>query len=327
MTLPSTIVRCFIAGTVLFSFTLLAVSCKKEYIDKYNIIAGDTINVSGDNYIASFQVTIPGETTSFKAAITTDTIIITCTSYQLLPDSISPVITIADSASISPASGVKVPFKTGTRYMVTAQTGSKKEYVLKVDYRQPLPYFSSVVTSLSPGERVTYSGDNFLTDTARTAIYFVNVADKTEYKADLRSLTSAGPAFVVPADAPPGIYDVKMINGIYTIYNSNDIYRNNVTLAHKTTPGLYDDGLPATKKEGDTLSLSGYSLHVSTVADIRLASNSVYYPLEIVSAGVKKIVLKIPAGTPAGSYNRIRIKGSATSTVTISRTGILTVNN
>lgn len=327
MTLFSAINRCFTAAAIITLVCIITVSCKKEYINKYNTIAGDTIRLSGDNYITSFQVTIQGEAAPLKAALTTDSIIITCTSYQSLPDSVSPAITVADSASITPASGIKVAFKTGTKYTVTAQTGAKKEYVLKVDYRQPLPYFSSIVGSLSPGERVTFSGDNFLTDTSRTAVYLVNIADKAEYKAELRTLTSAGPTFAVPANAPPGLYDVKMVNGIYSIFNSNEAYRNNVTLAHKTTPVLYDDGLPATKKEGDTLAITGYSLQVSTVADIRLASNSTYYPLEIVSAAVNKLIVKMPAGLPAGSYNRIRIKGSGTSTVNISRTGILTITN
>src|SRR5262245_54294289 len=104
------------------------VSCKKEYVNRINTIPGDTTFVSGMNYIKTFEIKEYSADTVIKASITADSIIIYWPSFsRALPDSIAPVITLPDSATISPASGKNVAFKTGATYTVTSAAGTTKK--------------------------------------------------------------------------------------------------------------------------------------------------------------------------------------------------------
>src|SRR5688572_6469671 len=118
------------------------VSCKKEYVDRIKTIPGDTTHVSGMNYIKTFEIKEYSTDTVIKAGITADSIIVYWPSYsRTMPDSITPLIALPDSATVSPASGTKVAFKTGTSYTVTSAAGTAKKYILKVGQLTAVPWF------------------------------------------------------------------------------------------------------------------------------------------------------------------------------------------
>ncbi|MFT3824980.1 MAG: hypothetical protein QM731_13740 [Chitinophagaceae bacterium] len=289
--------------------TSVTSSCKKEYIDKYNIIPGDTVTVSGYTYISSFTVHEFSADTALKATIKSDSIIVYWPSYKKMPDTIKPEILLPEKTAIAPASGTGVPFVTGTKFTVTAQSGSKKIYTLAVDFRQPKPSFTIYSSNqLLIGSKCTLPGDWWLTDTAKTRIYLVSADTKQEYLMELVELSGAGASFYVPANVPTtGKYDIKVINGIYTIYNDDAASRNNMIVTYPTAIGVETFGFPYTLSAGDTFIIRGRLLAETTAFYMRLSTDNSWQQLTLTSAAVDRLILKVPAGTPIGAYNRIRL--------------------
>lgn len=290
-------------------FFLIFSSCKKEYIDKYNEIAGDTIQVIGYKDITSFQVKEFSNDTVLKASIKDDTIIVYWPSYKAMPKTIKPAITLPDSATIVPASGEEVAFKTGTMYQVTSGIGTSHTYVLKVEFQQPEPWFFSALTS-SIFENGSYQtlgrGDYFIPDTAMTRVYLVAATDSTEYQAEVFTVTNEGPGFFVPMNVPAGLYDVKVVNGIHTIYNSLSASRSKLTIAYPTYPQVFTVTIPATLHRNDTFEVRGCLLGLTNTVSLYNGSLK-KSDLEIVSVAADKLVLRVPADFPFDNYIALQL--------------------
>lgn len=278
-------------------------SCKKEYVDRYNPVHGDTVTVSGYNYMQSFKLREFSTDTVLTATITNDSIIIIWPSYKPLPDSIKPEILLPEKATVSPASGVKVPFKTGTAFMVTSQAGVSKKYSLGIDFRQPTPIFTTNIVYLEVGNIFNLAGEYFLPDTSRTKIILVSLADQREYPAEVLSATINKIQFIVPQELPLNVsYGVRLINGIHTVY----VFRaNRMKAADFGTTYVFDIGSPFTVKRGETFVIRGANLTGVKGAGMASLSNSTVFPLEVLEIiGKDKIKLKVPATTPVGTYDR-----------------------
>jgi hypothetical protein len=296
--------------SVIVIVVLLAVSivsCRKEYVDKINTIAGDTVYISGMNYIRSFEVKEYSADTVLKAGITADSIIVYWPSYaRAKPDSIAPIITLPDSATISPASGKKVAFKTGTMYTVTSAAGTIKKYTLTISQQSAVPWFYYNPASITLGDYVTVSGDQFWQDTSQTKVYLVSATTGAAYPAELFSVPITGPRFIIPLNVPTdGLYDIKVVNGAYTLYNATDVRRNAISLVYPTLVNINAAGLPSKLARGSTFIVRGTLL--SNVIAAALYANSVYTPVEVVSTAIDKVVLSIPAGMVTGTYSRVRV--------------------
>ena len=293
--------------TVIILLAACVVSCRKEYVDKINTIAGDTVYISGMNYIKSFEVKEYSADTALKASITADSIIIYWPSYSReTPDSITPIITLPDSATIAPASGKKVAFKTGTIYTVTSAAGTIKKYTLKVSQQSAVPWFYYNVASITLGDFVSLNGDQFWQDTSQTKVYLVSATTGIVYPTELFSVAITGPRFIVPLNVPTnGMYDIKVVNGGYTLYNATEVRRNAISVVYPTTPTINAAGLPSKLSRGSVFTVRGTLL--SNVVSASLYANSVYTPVDVVSAALDKVVLKIPVGMAMGTYNRVRV--------------------
>jgi hypothetical protein len=293
--------------TVIVLLAASVFSCRKEYVDRINTIAGDTVYVSGMNYIQSFEVKEYSVDTVLKASITADSIIVYWPSYaRATPDSITPVIMLPDSATISPASGKKVAFKTGTTYTVTSAAGTTKKYTLKLIRQSAVPWFYYNIASITLGDYVSLSGDQFWQDTSITKVYLVSATTGIEYPAELFSVAITGPRFIVPLNVPTtGLYDLKVVNGGFTLYNATEVRRNAISLVYPTNVNVNAAGLPATIARESTFTLRGTLLN--NVVSAFLYANSVYTPVEVMSTNFDKVVLKIPAGMTLGTYSRVRI--------------------
>lgn len=307
---------------ILVSIILLTigiVSCKKEYVDKFNTVPGDTTRISGMNYIKTFEINEYSADTVIKAGITADSIIIYWPSYsRVLPDSITPVITLPDSAKVSPASGKKVAFKTGTTYMVTSAAGTTKKYTLVVNQQSAVPWFYYNIAGITLGEYVTLSGDQFWQDTSKTKVYLVSATTGIEYPAELFSVSIAGPGFIVPLNVPTnGMFDIKVVNGAFTVYNTTEVRRNAISLAYPASVSINIAGLPSTLARGNEFTLRGTLL--SNVSTAYLYANSVYTPIEVVSTAVDRVVLRIPASMSPGTYTRVRVVTTDAITRTMTR--------
>lgn len=283
------------------------VSCKKEYVDKLNTIAGDTIRVSGMNYIKTFEIKEYSTDTVIKAGITADTIIVYWPSYsRALPDSIAPVITLPDSATVSPASGKKVAFKTGTTYTVTSAAGTTKKYILAVSQQSAVPWFYYNLAGITLGDYISLNGDQFWQDTSQTKVYLVGASTGIAYKTDLFSVTLAGPRFIVPLNLPTNeLYDIKVVNGAFTLYNATEIRRNTISVVYPTAVAMNTAGLPSRLARESEFTVRGTLL--SNVISADLYAGGVYKPINVIRAAADKVVLKIPADMTIGVYTRVRV--------------------
>ena len=283
------------------------VSCKKEYVDKINTIPGDTIRVSGMNYIKSFEIKEYSTDTVLKAGITADSIIVYWPSYvRVLPDSIAPVITLPDSATISPASGKKVALKNGTTYTVTSAAGVTKKYILAVSQQSAVPWFYFNSPNITLGDYITLFGDQFWQDTSQTKVYLVSASTGVAYKADIYTVALSGPRFIMPLNVPTNdLYDIKVVNGAFTLYNTTEVRRNAISVVYPTAVTMNAAGLPSRVARGSVFSVRGTLL--SNVTSAALYAGGVYTPIEVVNVSSDKIELRIPAGMPTGLYTRIRV--------------------
>src|SRR5690606_6078222 len=297
-------------------------SCESEYTTVYNDIPGDTLYVSGDAYIKSFTVQEHEDQQPMQAAIVNDTIKVLWVSYYEMPETITPSITLADHASISPNPGTPVPFKTGQKYTVTSQAGTTKQYTLQVDFRQPQPKtFNTFIEgnlggwkSFSIGK---YSGlDNIWINLEHTRVYLVSAADQTtEYDCEIvyfgtgmgiitppSPFRDAGIYFYLPTDIPEGKYDVRIKNGEYILRASNEQYwfETEITESEETAISSFINNL--TVASGDTFSIRGTKLDNVDNVSVAVGYTGTRYPLEIVTRTPYTATFKVPAGTPASAY-------------------------
>lgn len=325
----------FLYKIALLFIALVCVSCETEYIDKINTIPADVIKVPGYTHIESFTIK-DADNNPVSAALTEENIIITWSNHLALPETVKPEIILGTEATISPASGAEVLFKDGTVYTVTSKAGTTKKYTLKIDFRQKAPrtWTSTSEEQIAKGfmAKMTNYGTNdpsiindLWMNLKETKVYFVSAADqKTEYTAEIVYLGSGevippfleyGIYYFLPENMPLGMYDMRIKNGAYTLQNASVENRFKIEV---TEPDYFKTervGFPTTKKSGETLEVRGGQLDLLTTVEIyNTANTAVTYPLEIVKLTSYKATLKIPAGVPVGTYDRMRFKrGSATS--------------
>ncbi|MEL1254147.1 hypothetical protein AAEO57_10195 [Flavobacterium sp. DGU38] len=297
-------------------------SCDTEYNTVYNDIPGDITYVSGDAYIKSFTIQEHADQAPMQAAIVNDTIKIVWVSYHEMPQTIIPNIVLADKAVISPKSAVEIPFKNGQKYTVTSEAGTSRQYTLQVDFRQPQPKTFGLGTSGKLGGWIAVNGgggaiatDNFWFNLEQTRVYLVSAADQTtEYDCEIvyfgkgtgvAPFQSYGIYFYLPTNMPVGKYDVRIKNGEYVLRQSKEANWFNYEVT-ESTELVFSDFNPAilTAKVGGTFNIRGTKLDTGKNIFISIGTNGTRYQLEIVSRTAYAATFKVPAGTPAGAYNR-----------------------
>ena len=193
----------FKSGRLCFLLSLFAVvfvisSCKKEYIKyPYNEIEQFTIqDATGAN---------------LKATIVGTDIIVYYPPFQVVPDFISPSITVSDKATVNPASGTKIAFKTGAVFKVTAQDGNTKTYTLKLASNQPATTFT--VSDTKIGDRLSIDGEFIVADTNRTKLFLVDKNNKDiKLPASLfDKFTAANLYLTLPSSIDTGVFKVKLL--------------------------------------------------------------------------------------------------------------------
>lgn len=325
-------------NTFLMAILFLSVlffSCDTEYIDKVNTIPGDVIQVSGYTHIESFTLK-DTENNTIQAAITDDTIIVTWSNYMTMPEKIKPEIVLGTEAVIAPASGAEIPFKDGEVYTVTSKAGTTKKYTLKIDLRQKEPtawnheygstYIKGSLQSITnPARGGSNSIDNLWLNKEQTRVYLVSATDqKTEYTAEIvyiglgtgtNPLSNYGVYYFPSEDTPAGMYDLRIKNGAYTLQNANIQNRFKINIQEPVSFAADTYGFPVEKQAGETVEVRGRMM--DTVTEVQMYSSTastVIYTLEIVSKTPYRLVLKVPSGIPAGTYNRLKfIRGTAST--------------
>ncbi|MEM9389032.1 MAG: hypothetical protein AAGA02_01085 [Bacteroidota bacterium] len=296
---------------LIISILCAITSCEDEVIDTVVEIPGDTVRVLGFNHIVSYEVSEFSPDTVLLAAIAEDSIIVYWPSYRNRPENISPAITVAEGATISPASGEKVLFQTGTSYTVTGEDQSERSYTLKVVIYQPEPVLGidGVITFVPIADDnpipLTFSGDHFIPDTARTNFSLVSWENGEEIPLKITDVTINLLSAEVPGDTPKGYYRTLLETGDRTLFKEDSIW---VKIPEPIINWPISFPNPPQFSQGDTLDLTGQYLFDLERMEM-LVSAGVTAPLEILDFTPNTISIKIPEDFPVGVYffNQVNI--------------------
>ncbi|QEC44184.1 hypothetical protein [Pseudobacter ginsenosidimutans] len=288
---------------LLLTTATLSFSCKKE--KEYTPYPYHAIT--------AFNVT--AEEGPVSAAVTEDSVVLYWPSWDNVPASIKPEITISENASISPASGESVELKDGIAWTVKAQDGTTKKYYLKLVINQPDIWINETTFGQPQGvekplEILSHSMRYIIPDPAKTKVWLIDPAGK-EYAMPVSfSETYNGypgrPVMVIgwPADGVPiGAYKLKIQSGARTKTTEKAQYGILNTVYPKAD--AYNG--PVTVKRGDEITFTGKDFVDMKDASV-ITYNENWAEVEIgkltyVSHTATAAVYRVPSNFPVGTYN------------------------
>jgi hypothetical protein len=278
-----------------------AASCKKE----------TEYAPSPYNRVESFTVAAGTET--IRASLAGDSIVIYWPSWLARPEKISPQVTVAENASVTPASGTAVDFRTGTAFTVKAQSGAEKKYYLKVVVNQPPIQVTEQTYS-------TVKGGSLVVDNGTYMRYFERNADVTKfYIIDDQNAATQLPLefFTDPSGVPSmrisvpntaelkaGAYKIRITSGSQTYNSQNKIF--GIIYPANLKPAVNEIAAPVTVKQGGTITFQGSGFF--EMKEARVFSYNADWSekevatLELESSTATSVTYKIPANFPAGAY-------------------------
>jgi len=273
----------------------IAVSCKKEYppLPYAEMV---NFNIKGNN----------GEV--IKGAIENNEITLYWPPEQAVPENITPVITVAEKATVHPASGSTVPFTENTTFTVTAEDGTVLKYRLRPVINSTKPYITNInMTAYGTKlfaiiqEEILISGDYFNTDPGKTQVSFI-ATDGSEKAA---SITSATPLRLNVTSSIPGLYkQVKVVTNNRTAIADAAFE----IMAESPNPSLRVAPFsnPITLKRGQQFTWSGgANMEKVNLVQLRNSVSRVITAIRLVAATKTGWELEIPADFPPGTYNLI----------------------
>ncbi|WP_126972708.1 hypothetical protein [Gynurincola endophyticus] len=270
-------------------------ACKKE-TEKYD-----------NTEIILFEYTdTNGET--LQAPVYGDTIYVYWPPMQDIPETITPAITLHQSANIFPASGHTLNLTDNNGYTITAENGSVKKYNVKLIINQPYPFISQLQNiNTANGNRfwvnnknLTFAGDNFLFDGMETKVW---AKDESGVKTPVTIVSNTGARLIVSAP-PKGKYKLIIELGIREVeyFYDVEVIEPFATPAFNFTTG-------GSVKRGETITLSGTLLNKMT--KVTLGDYfGVNIPLTIVTATESSIMLQVPSDAATGSWNLLKFEYS-----------------
>lgn len=271
---------------------LLAVSCKKEAaLRPYT----DIIN---------FTVTSPdGE--PIKAAIDGDSIVIYWPIGKERPETLTPVIHVAEGATISPASGEEVSLREAIQYTVKAETGDSKTYRLHVPNNKPKPYVNTFGGLNIKDDKqfifkdwvMSFRGDYYDASEGGTAVFYIDAAGN-EIPAEVQHISELGANIV--AGTLGTFSGIKIESNGHTIF-----YETVFDVVENPFSTLANPEGSTTAKPGDELTFSGTNLDKVDKFEIGNYLTNTQLELDIVTATAESITVKLPSDLPIGEYNLI----------------------
>ncbi|PTT03407.1 hypothetical protein DBR11_02465 [Pedobacter sp. HMWF019] len=240
-------------------------------------------------------------------AIDQNTLTLYWPGYTNIPDSIAPVIVVAERAKISPASGKKVALKDGLTYTVTAQNGTSASYKLKVVNNQAPPQLndeSPLATKqydqINLNGRVNY----LIPDLEKTKAYLVDGSGQ-EIRLMIVDLgRTALNLFVDTYDQTnlpaPGKYKLKIVTGDKSVRSKTDFIT--INKADFAPPYIFNPSAqPIKVKRGTRVTLPFRNLSGNTITLISLDGFNI---LDIVSVAAdgKGLVVDIPTEHSTGEF-------------------------
>lgn len=261
--------------------------------------------------IAQFSVATGN--TQVAASISEGKIFLYWPAYMSMPDSVAPVISVSENATISPASGKNVALKSGVVYTVTAEDGQTATYTLQVVVNQPDITIADAA-DLNGTLKSTLVLDNYVTgvipDTAITRAYLVPAAGEAIRVKITELSNSAVDRVSMRIEIPEtgvntGAYKLRIVSSAKTVTSN----RSFIVLAPAPPPVPVPNALTAalSVQQGTTFTIAGAGLDGIVEARIRSSADFEYYPLEIVTLTASAATFRVPVGTAAGAYNRLEL--------------------
>lgn len=285
-----------------FGCILLALNaCKKE--KEYTLYPY--------NQIESFAI-VTAEEDTIMTAIAGDSVIVYWPSWIALPEKIAPDITVSANAEISPASGAEVNFSTGTKYTVTAQNGTVKNYYLKVIINQPPIQVFEQTYAVAKG--ATLNVDNgrnmryFERDTNITK-FFVIDTNGVEFQLPLE-FTLSGSTRRMRVTVPdldiihPGPYKIRVTSGTQTFLSENYIF--GVLYPTSARPKPDEITAPVVTAQGSLITFTGTNFKDMKEARI-FRYDEAFNEIEVGTFSLESFTetsatYRIPINFPPGNY-------------------------
>jgi len=272
-------------------------ACKKEYTDfPYSKIESFNIKVS--------------DGTTLSASIVGQDILVYWPPFQEVPASVSPVISVSERATVSPASGTSVAFTEATSFKVTAQDGTVSTYNLKPVFTQP-DFNSFTLTGSSVfgttnlfrinSTIVVRTTDYLIADTSKTHVY-LEATNGKRYQMPVSSVTSTRvTSTVATANTFPPIgteFKVNVVSGIKSVTGTT-----NYVMAPAAPTMALTLFAAQTVQRGGSFTLTGVGdASYFTAASLATSSTGTYYPLTISARNGNSITFTIPSDFPTGTY-------------------------
>jgi len=271
-------------------------ACKKEYEDyPYADIVSFTVKDANGEPV--------------KAVIDEKKLIIYWPSGQPVPDHITPNIVVSERASISPASGQRVAFEETTKFVVTAQNGTTKAYLIKKVINQPLLKINissgvlvyNTKNFVNRGSNINVTGDNIIADKEQTKAFLVNIANNTEREVAIATITPIALSVTVDNTVPDGIYQLKIVSGLRSVVLERSF---GVANGRPTITPVELSAIKLTLKLGEEFVLTGANrIELINKFSIRNVANKQIYDLMIKETKTGQLTLKVPENLPVGQYD------------------------
>lgn len=252
--------------------------------------------------------TVPGVNGGeLSVAVDQNTLTLYWPGYTNMPDSIAPVIVVAERAKVSPASGKKVALKDGLTYTVTAQNGTSVSYKFKVVNNQAPPQLNDESPlSTKQYDQINLNGrvNYLIPDLEKTKAYLVDGSGQ-EIRLMIVDLgRTALNLFVDTYDETnlpiPGKYKLKIVTGDKSVTSKTDFIT--INKADFAPPYIFNaSAQPIKAKRGTRVTLPFRNLSGNTITLISLDGFNI---LDIVSVAAdgKGLVVDIPTEHSTGEF-------------------------
>lgn len=277
--------------SIFFLFSLNA--CKKEYpaLPYTDILAFSVKDANGD---------------PLKAVIENNEIFLYWPIGQNVPLEITPSITVADKASISPLAGTKVSFNESVTYTVTAEDGTVTTYKLKPVVNGFIPMIKNFFgvriykskSYVTTNSSVQLGGDLFDVEEGKTQVFFVN-SNGQDVPVKIDNITPI--AVLLNPDVAIGNYQgVRVVSG-----NKKSFFSQTFELLVDPKPMILSTAITAasTVKRTSQFTITG-GMNLDKVNAVALynATTDAFVSVTLKSMTANSVTLEIPAGFPLGKY-------------------------
>lgn len=279
-------------------FLLLGLTaCKKEYpaLPYTDILAFSVKDANGEQ---------------LKAVIENNEIVFYWPVGQSVPQEITPDITVADKANISPATGMKVSFNESVSYTVTAEDGTVATYKLKPVVNSFIPlvraFFGVKIYNsksfITTNSSAQLSGDLFDVTEGKTKVFFVNTTGQ-DVPVKINTIT---PILITldPNVAVGNYQGVKVISG-----NKTALFNERFEIIEDPKPVFLSTAISAasTVKRGGQFTVTGGSnLDKVNAVELYNSVTKTFLAINLKAKAANSLTLEIPADFPLGECNRIR---------------------